>query len=235
MVKVFLRVSLLPLLVAYVANTLASQSESARTLRVQAERHLQTLIAREDPTLRAQIEIGPIDSRLRLAPCKEVIWFLPRGARLQGTGSIGARCEETSEPWTLYLTYKISLYGPALVAKRPLAMRQELTPGDVELKEVAYDAPAGEYLRDPARLKGAITARPIPTGQPITLDRLLQHPTVRAGQRVKLWLQGNGFYITQEGVALNNAQAGDTVRVRLDSGRLIHGVATRDGKVQVTP
>lgn len=235
MPEIFLRGCILLALFCGMATAAEEAHEATARLRLLAERHLHELIKRTDPALRAQVEIGPIDPRLRLPPCKHPQWFLPAGARLQGHGTLGVRCEDAAEPWTLYLSYKISLQGPALVAKRPLAARQVIMANDVELKEIAYEAAAGEYLRDPALLEGALTARSIQAGQAITLDRLLRSPSVRAGQRVKAWLHGSGFYITQEGVALNNALPGETVRVRTDAGKVIQGLATRDGRVQVVP
>lgn len=204
-------------------------------LRMRAERYLHDLVTRADASIRAQVEIGAIDPRLRLTRCAQPLLFLPAGARLYGNGSLGVRCEDTPEPWTLYLTYKISLSGPALVTRWPLAARQMIKAGDLELKEIAYDAPPGDYLRDTALLEGAMAARPLPAGQPLTADRIVRSQTVRAGQRVKIWLSGSGFQVTQEGVALNGAKAGETVRVRTDSGKIIQGQATADGRVLIRP
>ena len=204
-------------------------------LRMRAERYLQDLVIREDAAIRAQVEIGTIDPRLRLPRCAQPLLFLPAGARLYGNGSLGVRCEDTAEPWTLYLSYKITLIGPALVTRWPLAARQALKADDLELREIAYEAPPGDYLRDAALLEGAMTARPLPAGQPLTADRIVRSQTVRAGQRVKVWLSGSGFQVTQEGVALNSARAGESVRVRTDSGKLLQGQATADGRVLIRP
>lgn len=204
-------------------------------LRLLAERHLHELATRDDEAIRAQVEIGMIDPRLRLPRCKRPVMFLPAGARLYGNGSLGVRCEDAPEPWTLYLSYRISLQGPALVTRRPLAARQVIKAEDLELQEIAYDAPPGDYLRDAATLEGALTARPLSAGQPLTADRIVRSQTVRAGQRVKLWLSGSGFQVTQEGVAMNGAKAGEPVRVRTDSGKLVQGRATADGRVLVMP
>lgn len=192
-------------------------------------------VIRMDAALTPRIDIGPVDSRLRLQPCGEPVLFLPPGARLHGNGSLGVRCEAGPEPWTLYLSYRISLKGPALVARTPLAGRQALTAADVELRTIVYELPPGEYLREVTLLEGALTARPIPAGSPITLASLVRSPKIWAGQRVKVWLAGAGFTVNQEGIALNNAAPGERVRVRTDSGRIIQGQAGADGRVRVEP
>ena len=231
----FLRCCLLLVVSAGMAQAQDAALQAWSDLRRQAERYLHDLVTRDDAGIRAHVEIGAVDPRLRLPPCAHPVMFLPAGARLHGNGSLGVRCESTPEPWTLYLTYRISLQGPALVTRWPLAARQPIKADDLELREIAYEATPRDYLRDPALLEGAMAARPIPAGQPITADRLVRSPVVRAGQRVKLWLSGSGFQVTQEGLALNAAKAGETVRVRTDSGKLVQGQATADGRVLVRP
>lgn len=235
MILNFLRGCLLLTLAASPAHAQDAPLRSWSDLRQQAERHLHDLATRDDAAIRARVEIGAIDPRLRLPQCARAVLFMPAGARLHGNGSLGVRCEDAPEAWTLYLTYRISLQGPALVARWPLAARQPIKADDLELREIAYEAPPGDYLRDAAVLEGAVTARPIPAGQPITMDRLVRSQTVRAGQRVKLWLSGNGFHITQEGVALNGAKAGEMVRVRTATGKIVQGQAGADGRVVVKP
>lgn len=201
-------------------------------VRSQAQRHLLDEIGRAYTEVRGRVEMGAVDPRLRLPRCERLAFFLPAGARLFGNGSLGVRCERP-EPWTIYLGFQIALRGPALVARWPLGSRQPIKAGEVELREVDYEAPPGEYPRLMEQLEGAMTSRPIPAGQALTQDRLTRQQTVRAGQRVKVLLQGSGFEVAQEGVALNGATPGEVVRVRVQSGKLIQGLATADGRVRL--
>lgn len=231
----FLRCCLLLSLSAGPLHAQEGALEAWSELRLRAQRHLHDLATRDDATIRAHVEIGAIDPRVRLPRCTRLVFFLPAGVRLYGNGSLGVRCEDTAEPWTLYLTYRISLQGPALVTRWPLAARHHIKASDLELREIVYDAPPGDYLRDVSLLEGAMTAHPIPAGHALTADRLVRSQTVRAGQRVKMWLSGSGFQVTQEGVALNGAKAGETVRVRTDSGKIVQGEASTDGRVLIRP
>lgn len=218
------------------ASAAASDLQDLAALRQLAERFLQQQVKEADAALTPNIEIGPADSRLRLPRCQRPpVPFLPPGARLHGNGSLGLRCEDAGQAWTLYLTYKITLQGPALVTRAPLGARQSLKTDDIELRTIVYDRPPGEYLRDVTLLAGAMTARPLPAGQPITVDGLLRNQTVRAGQRVKVWLSGTGFVVSQEGTALNGAAAGELVRVRTDAGKVLQGRAGADGRVRIEP
>jgi flagella basal body P-ring formation protein FlgA len=46
--------------------------------------------------------------------------------------------------------------------------------------------------------------------------------------------QGRGFAISAEGIALSSAAAGQNVRVRTESGRIVTGVARASRTVEVS-
>jgi flagella basal body P-ring formation protein FlgA len=58
--------------------------------------------------------------------------------------------------------------------------------------------------------------------------------SVSQGQAVQVIARGSGFSIRGEGVAMNNAGEGQTVQVRVGSGRMISGIA-RNGVVEISP
>jgi len=51
---------------------------------------------------------------------------------------------------------------------------------------------------------------------------------------VKILSGGNGFRVSAEGRALNNAQEGQVTQVRTGGGQTISGVARAGGTVEVT-
>ncbi|MCU0840798.1 MAG: flagellar basal body P-ring formation chaperone FlgA [Thiobacillaceae bacterium] len=202
--------------------------------RQAAERHLRELAERTYAGTQAMVEVGPVDPRLRMTRCAKLEFSLPPGSRPAGNGSLGVRCE-SPEPWSLYLTYQIGLRGPALVLKWPVAARQALREQDVETRAIVYETTPDRYLRRGESFEGAVAARPLAAGQALTVDSIQRRQAVRAGQRVKLIVVGSGFQVSQEGVALNDAAAGDTVRVRAPNGRVLQGSATADGRVRMHP
>jgi flagella basal body P-ring formation protein FlgA len=52
---------------------------------------------------------------------------------------------------------------------------------------------------------------------------------------VRVVVEGSGFQVSQEGIAQNNAHAGETVKVKLDQKRFVQGTAQADGTIQVRP
>jgi flagella basal body P-ring formation protein FlgA len=69
----------------------------------------------------------------------------------------------------------------------------------------------------------------------LAIDMLRRPQVVRSGQRVRVVVEGSGFQVSQEGIAQNNAHAGETVKVKLDQKRFVQGTAQADGTIQVRP
>ena len=179
-----------------------------------------------------QVEIGTVDGRLRLDACDSLHFFLPAGAHLWSGGSLGVKCEKPGR-WTLYLTYRVQLTGPALSALRPLPARHLIGQADVALANVRYEQDPGSYLREIP--SGAATQRPVNAGQPVFVHDLLLPDVIRAGAKVRVRVNGKGFSVAQEGKALNAAKAGDSVQVKMPTGRIVRGTATQAGDVDIRP
>jgi len=201
-------------------------------MRQEAAAWLGHEVAQAYPDAVARVRIGAVDNRLRLGACEELRFFLPAGARLWNGGSMGVKCGAPSV-WSLYLTYEVQLSGPALTARQPLPAHHLLSPADVDLSRVRYEQDPGSYLRAlPAR---AATQRPMSAGQAILVYDVLQPDAIRAGSKVRVKVNGRGFSVVQEGKALNAAKVGGPVQVKMPSGRVVRGMATAAGEVEVRP
>ncbi len=182
---------------------------------------------------RVEVTVGALDERLRLAPCASMVPFLPAGSRLWGRGLIGVRCQDTiagSPGWSVLVPVEVKVFGPALIATRPLPAGETPAPDALELQEIELTRQAPGLITDPAAIADAIMARTLSAGQPLRREHLRARPVVSAGEMVKLVAAGSGFSVTSYGKALNAASEGQTVRVQADSGRTMTGVA-RTGKL----
>lgn len=207
---------------------------SADALSQAASRYLEAQVQKEWPGLKAKIDVLAPDPRLRLTTCNQLQFALSPGSALQGVGSLGVRCESPLA-WALYLRYRIELRGPALVAARPLPAREPLKAADLEIREIDYTAPAGQYLRQPQQAVGLLAKQPLKAGQPLTYGLLVRPLAIRAGQKVRIVVEQPGFSVSQECTAMANANVGDLVRCRVPSGRIVQGVAGEAGTIQVKP
>ena len=202
------------------------------TMRAEAASWLSGQAEQRHPEAVVEVEIGPVDSRLRLGNCNSFKFFLPASARLWGGGSLRAMCTAPAQ-WNLYLSYQIRLTGPALTARRPLPARQLLAVDDVALGPVHYAQSPGSYLREIPQ--GATTLRPLSAGQAIMIHDLNLPNVIQAGARIRVRVNGSGFSVAQEGKALNAARAGGDVQVKMPSGRIVRGIATTTGEVEIQP
>ncbi len=214
------------------AGTPGAELQDTRLLRSQAADWIEQQAGAAFPGTSAQVQVGRIDPRLRLAECAQPEFFLPAGARLWGGGSVGVRCSAPAD-WRLYLTYRIQLTGPALVARHPLPARQALSADDVSVALLEYGANPAAYLQ--TLPSGALIKRPIPAGQAILLESLAMPTVIQAGRKVRIHVTGASFTIAQEGIALNSAKAGEVVRIKTSSGRIVQGMAGQDGEVEIHP
>lgn len=206
--------------------------QNLEQLAQSARAWLERQATRAWPGIEAQAQMAALDTRLRFPACNAVDFVLPAGARLQGRGSLGARCT-APKSWTLYLNYDLALRGPALVAKRTLETGYPLVAADLELTVIRYQqSPAAHLAELPA---GGQLRRSLGAGQPVTQDAVVMPEVIKAGQSVLIRAQGGGFVVTQEGKAQTSARAGEKVRVKTPSGRVVSGIATLDGQVQVSP
>src|SRR5512140_2044332 len=79
---------------------------------------------------RIDVTVGELDARVQLAPCARPEVFLPPGGRFWGRSFAGVRCTDGAT-WSITLPVMVKVFGPALVAARPLAAGAAVLPDDV--------------------------------------------------------------------------------------------------------
>jgi flagella basal body P-ring formation protein FlgA len=92
--------------------------------------------------------------------------------------------------------------------------------------------PAGVFT-DVTQAVGRTVSMSMIAGSVLRQDMLKLAPVVQQGQSVMLTSGGNGFSVTAEGRALNNANEGQVVQVKAESGTVVSGIARAGGKVEV--
>lgn len=211
----------------------AGDRQDFQALRAAAARFVADRAALAYPGTRTEVEAGPIDARLQLPTCPQPEFALSAGSTLWGSGNLAVSC--AAPAWSLYLTYRTTIAGPALLTRRPLPAGIAPGPTDLIKGEVEYAGDPDRYLRDPASLRGGALTRPLAKNSPITIDMLRILPTIRPGQRVRIVVEGQGFQISQEGIAQSQAGIGEALRLKIASGRFVQGTVQPDGTVRVRP
>jgi len=181
---------------------------------------------------KVNVTAGAIDPKLKLAPCPAPEVFLPSGSRAWGRTSVGIRCNAPNI-WTIYAQAKVSVKAQYLVAAMPLAQGHVMTAQDMLLAEGELtQLPAGVFT-DSAQAIGRTVSMSMIAGSVLRQEMLKQAPAVLQGQVVMLTSIGKGFSVAAEGKALNNANDGQVVQVKVESGSVVSGIARAGGKVEV--
>ena len=179
--------------------------------------------ARIDDRHRVEVTFGKLANGTKLAPCRKIQPFLPRGARLWGRTRIGVRCVSGAN-WTISVPLTVKVFGTVLVASRQIRARSSLNPDDVEMTEIDLTRLSGTPLSDIMAIDGQVTTRPLRAGQPLMAYHIKTRPTINSGDPVRVRVRGRGFNVVANGKALGNASEGQPVRVRTDTGKIIVGV-----------
>lgn len=177
-------------------------------------------------------QINEIDKRIALSKCTRLEAFLPAGSKLMGKTSVGVRCMEVNG-WSILVQVQIKVSQNLLVSARQLPLGHILQKEDIASQTMETSQTAG--LTDPGSAIGKVLRYGIGAGQVLREDMLRPPYNVTQGQVVQLAVQGSGFSIRNEGVALNNASEGQKVQIRTSSGRVISGIAGADGIVKINP
>lgn len=174
------------------------------------------------PEYRVELRFGQVNPNLRLDACARIEPFLSPGARLWGRTSIGVRCVEGAS-WSLAVPMTVAVFGPALVASRPISPNTPLSAADFHLQEVELSRENRPALTDPVQLEGSMSTRALRPGQTLRDYHLRVMPTVRPGDPVRLRMIGPGFIVTADGAAMASAGNGQPVRVRTPGGKIMIG------------
>lgn len=163
-------------------------------------------------------------------PCEAPQFSLPGNSRLWGNMSVAATCDRQRR----YLQVEVQVTGEYVVVNRQIPRGTTLTADDVMIKQGRLDTLPARAVLDPKQIVDAVSVRDILPDQPLTLSMVRQAWRVKAGQPVIVIAQGDGFNVSSEGRALNNATAMQRVRVRMGNGQVVSGNVGADGNILIS-
>ena len=183
--------------------------------------------------LRMEVEVGRLDPRLNLAPCGRMQAYLPNGSKLWGRTRIAIKCLEGSRQWNVFLPVTVKAWGPAWVLNNNVSMGDELSPQDAVQSEVDWAAETAAVIALPEDWVGQTASRALMAGQALRQGMVRAPHLFKAGSPVKVVAGGANFQVTSTGQAMSPGGVGQTVRVRMDNGRIVTGKVNAQGEVVV--
>ncbi|HEU4457979.1 MAG TPA: flagellar basal body P-ring formation chaperone FlgA [Methylibium sp.] len=221
------------LAVAFAAGVLAcAAGAQAEDWSSEARKLTQTALA-PAPGLRAEVEVGRLDPRLKLAPCAKVEPYLPPGFVAWGRTRVGLRCLQGPTHWNVYLPVTVKVFGRALVAAAAMPAASVLTERDVVEAEVDLAAGRGNAVLDPREAIGRHLVRALMPGESLRETDLRARQWFGAGETVRIVAVGSGFAVHGEGQAITPGLDGAAARVRIDNGRIVTGTAVGERMVEI--
>lgn len=188
-------------------------------------------------TLPGQVtaNLDKMDPHLNLPKCPELELFIPTGGRLWGKTSVGVRCNSQFASWTIYIQVEVNVMANVLHIIRPVSTGQTLTYEDITLQSTNLTQMPEGIFTSTDQVIGKVATTNLSVGQPLRQQMLRAPYVISRGQKVNLVIQGRGFSISSEGLALTDAAEGQIVQVRNKSGRIISGIARINSIVEVQP
>lgn len=179
---------------------------------------------------KVSIQVADIDPRTALPACNALEAFMPNGAKMIGKTSIGVRCNE-KPGWSVFVQATIKVSADLLVANRPLSQGLVLSADDFTVQSGELGQPG--ILTAPEQAIGKTLKFAIGAGQVLRLDMLRPDFVIKQGQTVKLYVRASNFMVGSEGQAMNDATAGQAVRIKTATGQMISAFAGKDGSAEV--
>jgi flagella basal body P-ring formation protein FlgA len=180
---------------------------------------------------RVEITVAPAFPR-GLAACTTLEPFMPSGARLWGRMTVGVRCSG-ERPWTIYLQARISLHATYYLAARAMAPGEVFTAADLVARDGDLTGLPQAIVTDPSQAIGSVSLVRVAGGMPLRRDMLKSASAVSIGQTVRVVAAGEGFAISAEGSAMNNASPGQQIRVKTANGQIISGIVKDGSTVEI--
>jgi flagella basal body P-ring formation protein FlgA len=228
----------LALLFGQTAPVLAGQPTSSwqdqATIRQTAQTFLDAFAASQHEG-RSEVRLGQLDPRLRLKSCLTPLEaFMPPGGRTMGNTTVGIRCPDI-DGWSIYVSARINVFGPVLVARQPLPRGTPIKESDLELVERNLAGlPYGYYLESQP-VTGMLAKRTIAAAMVITPQMVQAPKLIRRGERVTVIAESGALSIRTVGKALSDGKSGDLVQVEAEgSKRVVDGIVVSQGVVKVT-
>jgi flagella basal body P-ring formation protein FlgA len=229
----------LPLLAGAAGMAVAGGLEPEMVERVEQLAQTAAMAVMAGTPARVEVEVGRLDPRLKLAPCRQVQPYLPKGLQMWGRSRIGLRCLDGQQAgvgaarWNVSVPVTVKVYARALVAATALPSGATLTEEHLATAEIDIAAEPGTVFTDAAQLVGRTLVRPLDGGDALRSSSLSKRQWFAAGETVVVRAVGPGYAIASEGQALTPGLEGHDVKVRFDSGRTVTGRAVGERSVEV--
>ena len=179
------------------------------------------------------VKVLPPESELNLSACNQLDISIPNSPiSVNGNIRVGVKCLQANS-WTVYLSANIQQKKTFFVTSRALPYGQALKSDDFSTKTDFPDNIPIDALFEMRQIVGRTLIQDLPAETVITSKHFSSDVVITNGQTVKVAVSGKGFKIMSEGKAMSNATIGQSVKIKLNSGQIVTGLAQSQGFVEI--
>lgn len=217
------------LLLAKAGGCSAAETQDQAAIRAAIEAAVAPRLAAL-PGAQGEVEVGTIDSRLRLPACSNIAVDLPPA----NSAMITAKVFCSAPSWTLYVPVRLHEWVQAVLAATNLPPNTKLTAAQLTRGRADAFAGNGGLITDPRQVEGKILRVGLVAGAPILSPQLDLPISVHRGQKVMLTLTDPEMTIKTTATALDDGRVGDTITVEnTGSQKTLRATVARDGGVEI--
>ncbi|MFL0799133.1 MAG: flagellar basal body P-ring formation protein FlgA [Agarilytica sp.] len=181
-----------------------------------------------------QINVGRIDSRLRLAKCDDNLALQIKEPPHNGRNITVKTSCMNERRWTVYVPVSIDVYSEVLVSTRSLQRGDVLQATDLEFQRLNTSTVGRGHIESLDRALGMEIKRPISRGDVVRLPYLTKPDIVRKGQTVVVSSKSRFLSVETSGVALVNGHMGERIKIKNErSNRVVQAEVIAPGKVTI--
>ncbi|VEB36308.1 flagellar basal body P-ring formation chaperone FlgA [Legionella cherrii] len=227
---------ILSVLLFFASTALYSDAiQSPEILTNKIERHIRNELSSYKEG-KIQVIADKIDSRLNLKACAEdhLVVFNPYQSPILNTSTMGIKCQENDNRWSLYVPVKITVLKTIYVAKRALIKGTRISRDDIYETEMDVQKLNHGYYTEKDLLIGQICKINIPPNSPLNPHNIEAAKLINKGERVSIVVNDNNLTVSMDGVAMEEGSLGETIKVRnLSSKKIIEAQISGPKKVNV--
>lgn len=153
------------------------------------------------------------------------------GGKFTGAQSLLLQCGNKRT----FVRIRVEAEGTYWVANRVIKPRQTIREKDLYQQHGSLAQVPADVLFASEGVSDRVATRMIAINQPLARHQLRNAWKIVNGSLVSVVTPGNGFLIKAKGKAMNNAAAGQTLRVRMKSGKIVSGTVMANGEVVINP
>lgn len=183
-----------------------------------------------------KITVEKLDPRLNLKACydSKLEVFNPYETPMLSTGTMGIKCSEENNHWTLYVPVKVVVLKTVLLTRTALKQGKVLTKEDFYPAEMDTQKLRQGYFTQPRELVGLVCKNDLSPDTVLTPFNIVLEKLVHRGEEISIIAVSGHLKVSVDGIAMGDGALGEVIKVKNSkSKRVIEAQVSGKKKVKV--